>query len=98
MRVLYLASTRDDITWMRRYYRDVFPAGAAKARDHLRLAESLLTQNPMVGLQAEISGLRMFQIPRTPFGFLYRITAAHIEVIRVFDARADRSGLPPSIE
>jgi toxin ParE1/3/4 len=98
MKVLYLTSTRDDITWMRRYYRSVFPAGAAKAREHVRLAESVLMRNPMVGHQAEISGLRIFQIPRTPFGFLYRVTATHIEIVRVFDARADLSGLSPDVE
>jgi plasmid stabilization system protein ParE len=90
-KVLYLASSRKDIMWLRHYYNHVFPAGGKKARERIIAAERLIAQNPAIGHMVEIEGLREFSIPGTPFSMLYRATPSHIEIVRLWDARGDRS-------
>jgi plasmid stabilization system protein ParE len=92
-KVLYLASSRKDITWVRCYYSQVFPAGGKKARERIVAAERLIARNPAIGHAVEIEGLREFSIPGTPFSMLYRATPSHIEIIRLWDGRGDRTRL-----
>ena len=91
MTIVYLVTARDDLIWMRRYYSRIFPAGEIQARKHFRLAESILVQNPEIGHSIEVDGLRELVIPRTPFSFIYRLKNNRIEVLRLWDSRADRS-------
>jgi len=91
MRILYLASARDDLLWLRRYYTEVFPDGAARALHHLLAAEHLLRANPYIGKRAEVEGVRELRIARTPFSLIYRVREDRIEILRVWDGRKDRS-------
>ena len=68
MKIVYLASTRADIEWMRRYYSGIFPAGAKQAREHFRACEKNLIENPMIGHPSEIAGVRELVVARTPGG------------------------------
>ena len=89
MKIVYLASTKADIEWMRRYYTSVFPAGAKKAREHFRACEKNLTQNPLIGQPSAIAGVRELVVARTPFVFVYRVAAGRVEVLRVLDGRGE---------
>ena len=88
MRVVYLASTRGDILWLRHYCTRVFPEGAAGARARMRAMERLLRDNPHAGRPAHPAGVRRLPITRTPFFVFYRVAAERIEVLRVIDGRA----------
>ncbi len=78
------------MNWVRRYYKDAFPAGRSNARSQLRKTETLISENQMVGHPSEtIFGAREFHISRTPFSFFYRITEEHIEIMRVIDNRSN---------
>lgn len=90
MKVIYLAQALRDMSWVRKYYAEVFPAGRSNARSQLRKTETLISENPMVGHPSEtIGGAREFHISRTPFSFLYRVTKEHIEIVRVIDNRSN---------
>ena len=93
MKVVYLAGTKPDLEWMRRYYANIFPAGAKKAREHFRACEKSLAQNPMIGHPSEIAGVRELVVPRTSFVFVYRVLAGRVEVLRVLDGRGEQRGL-----
>ena len=93
MRVVYLASARDDLSWLRQYYREVFPDGAARALKHLLAAEGLLRTNPFIGRHTGIGDSRELHIARTPFSLIYRVREDRIEVLRVWDGRRDRGNL-----
>lgn len=94
MRLLYLKSAREDVAWMRRYYRDVFPKGADKARHNLLRTETVLCDNPFIGrLSADFDGVREFPVYRTPFLMIYRPTDEAIQVLRVWDGRRDPASL-----
>ena len=36
MNLVFLPSTRSDLSWMRNYYTSVFPPGAKRATEHFR--------------------------------------------------------------
>ncbi len=93
MRILYLASARDDLAWLRHYYREVFPDDAARALRHLMAAEGLLRTNPLVGRRTGIGDSRELHIARTPFSLIYRVREDRIEILRVWDGRRDRANL-----
>jgi toxin ParE1/3/4 len=90
MKVVYLATTRPDVAWVRRYYRSIFPQGGKHAAEQFRRTEQLLMDNPELGRTSELEGLRELQIGRTPFAFVYRVVGDTIEVIRVLDGRSER--------
>lgn len=85
MKLVYLPTAFADIVWMRRYYRDVFPQGAKKAREHLVAIERLIMENPNAGRRFRAG--REIPIIRTPFTIIYRVRGDTIEVVHVWDAR-----------
>lgn len=85
MKLVYLSTAFPDIMWMRRYYRDVFPQGAKKAREQLVAVERLIMNNPDIGKPFHEG--RQFPITRTPFAIIYRLRGDTIEVVRVWDSR-----------
>lgn len=91
MKIVYLASARDDLVWMRTYYTRVFPEGSARAREHFRSAKRTLAANPELGRITDVATVRELQIARTPFSIIYRLDRGRIEVLRVWDGRAERS-------
>ncbi len=93
MKLIFLDSARSDLAWMRNYYARVFPQGAANAAANMRATRRMLTANPSVGHPTDTESLRELQISRTPFALIYRVNGARIEVLRVWDCRADRGGM-----
>ncbi|MDQ0396358.1 type II toxin-antitoxin system RelE/ParE family toxin [Labrys monachus] len=90
MKIVYLAGTTADIAWMRNYYAHVFPEGRKRAREHFKAAEALLSETPLIGRTTAVPEVRELVIPRTPFSFLYRVRPERIEILRIWDGRADR--------
>ena len=90
MKLVYLASTAADFLWLRKYYASVFPEGHVRAREHIRATQRLLLGNPEIGKATGISDVRELVIPRTPFSIFYRVRGERIEVLRIWDNRADR--------
>jgi len=93
MKIVYLPSARDDLVWMRTYCTRVFPEGSARARAHFRSAQHMLAANPEIGRTTDVATVRELQVARTPFSIIYRINRGRIEVLRVWDGRAERSVL-----
>ena len=93
MKIVYLASARDDLVWMRAYYTRVFPEGSTRAAAHFRAAQKMLSANPELGRATDVPDVRELQIARTPFSIIYRVDRERIEVLRIWDGRADRSGI-----
>ena len=90
MNIIFLASSRNDLRWFKRYYVAVFSEGRRKADKQYLATLNLLRENPLVGHPSEvIKGARDFHISRTPFSFLYRVTKDHVEIMRVIDNRSN---------
>ena len=88
MKIVFLASTVQDLKWFRHYYRAVFSEGADKAGAHFKAAIATLEANPYVGKLSEPTpDVRELSIPRTPFTTIYRVTPRQIEVLRLWDTR-----------
>ena len=83
MRIVYLASARADIAWMRDYYRGVFPEGRKRARERLKAAERLLSAQPRVGHPTGVPDVFEHVIARTPFSLIYRLASDRVEILRV---------------
>ncbi|WP_284310548.1 type II toxin-antitoxin system RelE/ParE family toxin [Labrys miyagiensis] len=93
MRIIYLPSTKADLRWFRQYYTRHFPEGQKRAREHYYAAVIMLSENPYSGKAIEMGEARELAIPRTPFSLVYAIRNGQIEIIRLWDGRADRSFL-----
>ena len=91
MILVYLASAIDDIAWMRLYYTRTFPEGARRAAAHIRAVEKAISANPQIGRPTEFARVCELVVPRTPFSVIYRVMLARIEILRVWDNRAERS-------
>lgn len=89
MKIIYLESTRPDLAWYRLYYESVFPAGAKKAAIQYLKAIEALVDNPRLGRVISGEQARRYSVQRTPFVIFYRLTGDHIEVVRIWDQRAD---------
>ena len=88
MRLVYLRSAARDLLWLRTYYEQAFPEGAAKARDAVRRMEALVADNPFIGRPTHRPDVRRLRIMRTPFFVLYRPTPQRIEILRIIDGRS----------
>jgi plasmid stabilization system protein ParE len=93
MKLVYLETSKPDLDWYRLYYHSIFPAGARNAaRQYLRAMSNLL-DNPHIGHPIDARGTREYSMPRIPFSVIYRISDDRIEVLRIWDQRADRKTL-----
>jgi len=94
MEIIYLPSTIQDIEWMTHYYETVFPEGRVNMRSHFYATEAILRENSYLGHPIDdIPNTRELRITKTPFSLIYRVTATHIEVLRIWDSRRDRAVL-----
>ncbi|WP_269140747.1 type II toxin-antitoxin system RelE/ParE family toxin [Oryzicola mucosus] len=89
MKVVFLPSSSKSVRWFSRDYRSVFPEGRGKARARMRRALELISDNPQIGHVVEDAEQREFSIPKTPFPLIYRIAGEQIEILRVWDGRAN---------
>jgi len=89
MRLVYLESTEPDLEWFRTYYGSIFPEGASQAAlRYLRAIDSLV-RNPYIDRPVGQDDLRRLTIAKTPFSVFYRVAEDRIEIVRVWDQRAD---------
>lgn len=93
MKLIFLASTRDDLAWFEEYYRDVFRAGADRATRQFSKATKTLSDHPYLGRPLKNDRLRSYSVPRIPFTIVYRVTDEQIEIVRVWDQRGDPAKL-----
>ena len=93
MNILYLASARDDLVWMRHYYGAVFPEGQKNVQKQFHAVENALLANPFIGDSTHSKDVRELAIPKTPFSFIYRVFPDRIEVLHIWDERRDRAKL-----
>lgn len=90
MRIVFLKSARLDVAWFREYYAVKFPAGQSNAVVHLQEAKVLLKTYPNIGHPSDTESLRELQVLKTPFMLVYRIRADEIQIVRLWDQRAER--------
>lgn len=89
MRLRFGPKAARDLEWFTRYYADVFPDGRRNARQSLKATLDLVMANPMAGRATSCAGVRQFPVARTPFIIVYSVADDTLEVIRVWDGRAD---------
>jgi len=88
MNIVYLPSTKDDLIWFHHYYTQVFPEGSEKALSKFDAMAEILKVNPFVGSKTK-GEVRKLTIPKTPFSYIYQVTATQIEILRIWDDRKD---------
>jgi plasmid stabilization system protein ParE len=88
MQVVFLATTKPDLRWFKRYYTSAFPEGRENADRQFKSAVLTLSQHPGIGRISEThQNAREFHIARTPFIFVCRVGHNRIEMIRVREGR-----------
>jgi toxin ParE1/3/4 len=95
VRIVFLKSAQHDLGWFRQYYRVVFAAGNKNAGAHFKEAKVLLRAYPHVGHPSDTADLRELQVLKTPFALIYRIRGDEIQIVRLWNQRAER---PPNWE
>ncbi len=91
MDIVFLPRALADLVWFRRYYEQIFPDGAPKARLQFEKTLQTLKDQPRAGRQGE-EDTREIVLGRTPFMFVYVLRNDRIEILRVWDQRAGRPG------
>ena len=90
MRIVFLRSARSDFDWFRDYYFRIFREGGKSAATRYKTTKKALAEYPAIGRESDEPGLRELPIPKTPFAIIYRITDSEIQVLRLWDQRAQR--------
>jgi tryptophan synthase alpha chain len=93
MKLIFLASTNDDLAWFQEYYGGIFQAGADRATTRFAKAIANLSKYPYIGSSLGQDDLRIYNVPRIPFAIVYRVTDDHIEIVRIWDQRSDPAKL-----
>ena len=93
MKLVYLPSTVSDLEWFRTCYTDVFPNGQKQAQARFIAMEQILRDNPHIGRPTEFKSVRELVMTKTSFSIIYRLTSDRIEVLRIWDNRANPSRL-----
>jgi plasmid stabilization system protein ParE len=88
VKLVFLASARQDLDWYIDYYTNVFPEGGKKAKLQYLKTKAMLHRFPGAGRPSDEAGLHELVIPNTPFMFVYAIKDTHLEVLRLWDQRA----------
>jgi len=93
MEIVYLSAALKDLEWMRVYYTRRFREGGLSARNNFLATEKLILEYPEIGHLTDFKDVREITILKTPFSIIYRVTPTQIEVLRVWDGRADPGNL-----
>jgi plasmid stabilization system protein ParE len=90
LKIVFLASARQDLDWYVEYYANVFPEGGRNAKQRYLKTKAVLRRFPEAGRKSDEEGLRELVIQKTPFMFVYAVRDTHIEILRLWDQRARR--------
>jgi toxin ParE1/3/4 len=93
MKLVFREHAKRDLRWFAAYYSKRFPEGRKNAERSFRAAIELVLANPYAGTVMEGKPARQFPVLRTPFMLIYSIEDDSIDIIRVWDARADPTRL-----
>ncbi len=89
MKVTFHRHAKHDLRWFAFYYSEKFPEGTRPAEQNLRAALNLLKRNPRAGRPVEHTSARLMPVLRTPFVLVYLVKGDTIDILRVWDARAN---------
>ena len=89
MKVTFHQHARRDLRWFDYYYSHKFPEGRKTAERGLKATLTLLKNNPRMGHPADNTSARLMPVRKTPFVLIYLIKGDTIDILRVWDARAD---------
>ena len=89
MRLVFLPGTKPGLRWFAKYYTVIFTEGKKNADRQFLAMKKLLVSSPEIGRPAGIRNCRIYMIPKTPFSVIYRVTGDRVEVLGVYDQRAD---------
>ena len=89
MKLVFREDAKRDLRWFSKYYSFNFPEGRKQAERRFADAIKLTLENPRAGQLIEGLSVRKMAVQRTPFILIYTILGDTIDVIRVWDARAE---------
>jgi plasmid stabilization system protein ParE len=89
MKLSFRATAQQDLRWFEYYHTHRVSGGRKKAELRLRAAIQLLKANPYAGVSVGEGNARSFPVLRTAFVLHYVVISDTIEIVRVWDSRAD---------
>ncbi len=89
MKLFFRDEAKRDLRWFTFYYSERFPEGRKQAERSFRATIGMVLANPHVGTPLESVAARRTPVQRTPFVLIYSVERDSIDIIRVWDARAD---------
>ena len=90
MKYVLLPRAVEDLRWFRRYYEVAFPEGRERSSSRLEKSLKRLRAMPQLGHPIGASNIREYAIAGLPFSFVYEIVEDRIEILRLWDQRAER--------
>ena len=89
MKISFRATAQQDLRWYEYYHAHRISGGRKRAEQRLRSALQLLKANPYAGISVGEANARSFPVLRTAFVLHYLIIDDTIQILRVWDSRAD---------
>jgi plasmid stabilization system protein ParE len=89
MKLSFRATALQDLKWFEYYHANRVSSGRKKAERNLGKTIDLFLANPFLGKPLGVVGARSFPVLRTAFVLHYVIVGDTLEVVRVWDSRAD---------
>jgi hypothetical protein len=88
MQIVFLESSKESFQWFADYCENVFPEGKKKAYHTLSFILQTLKLMPEIGtIFEEVSAIRSFHVPQTPFSILYLIGKRDVKILSILDTR-----------
>ena len=84
--------SRDDLARINRHYREISPALADEINQRIVSAASFIANLPLAGPATARGDRRKWRIAQTPYVLFYRVTAAHVRVLRVIHGAREITG------
>lgn len=92
MRIIFLNTSVQGLTWFRQYYANRPELNADAAFDMMRRARQTISEFPFAARKFEgVAGVYEKKIPKTPFSILYTVRESTIFIIDIRDQRGFRS-------
>jgi plasmid stabilization system protein ParE len=89
MKLSFRATALQDLKWFELYHSERVSGGRKNAARQLRSTLKLLKTNAFAGKPVGVADARSFPVRKTPFVLHYLVVDDTIEILRVWDSRAD---------
>ena len=86
MKLFWAKLAKTDLSQITAYIAQDNPAAAEQTASRILRSARLLARFPQIGREGRVTGTRERAVPNTPYLLVYKLSPAHIRILRVYHA------------